>query len=126
MSDATKIAREIQDAASAMAESMSEVADAMKAAVVVTMANARASDTGLIRLETQAPTIQLPPPNIDVQVNLPQQVPPAVNIQPANVSVNSPVNVVVPQAAAVAYEVEVTERDHSGMIKRFIIVPIEG
>ena len=122
--DATVIAREIQDMAQAMAESMTSVAETVKAAVAVTHGQARGEAGQIVQLSTPAPVLQLPPPQIDVHVNVPEQLPPVINLPPAEVTVNSPVSVNVPTAIPQAYEVQVTSRDAQGMIKTFLIVPV--
>ncbi len=122
--DATVIAREIQDMAQAMAESMTSVAETVKAAVAVTHGQARGEAGQIVQLSTPAPVLQLPPPQIDVHVNVPEQLPPVINLPPAEVTVNAPVSVNVPPAIPQAYEVQVTSRDAQGMIKTFLIVPV--
>lgn len=122
--DATVIAREIQDMAQAMAESMTGVAETVKAAVAVTHGQARGEAGQIVQLSTPAPVLQLPPPQIDVHVNVPEQLPPVINLPPAEVTVNSPVSVNVPPSVPQAYEVQVTSRDAQGMIKTFLIVPV--
>ena len=122
--DATVIAREIQDMAQAMADSMNSVAETVKAAVTVTHAQARGEAGQIVQLAAPQPVIQLPPANIDVQVNVPEQLPPVINLPPAEVTVNAPVSVSVPPAIPQAYEVQVTSRDAQGMIKTFLIIPV--
>lgn len=61
--DATVIAREIQDMAQAMAESMTGVAETVKAAVAVTHGQARGEAGQIVQLSTPAPVLQLPPPS---------------------------------------------------------------
>jgi len=122
--DATVIAREIQDMAQAMADSMNSVAETVKAAVTVTHAQARGEAGQIVQLAAPQPVIQLPPANIDVQVNVPEQLPPVINLPPAEVTVNSPVSVNVPPSVPQAYEVQVTSRDAQGMIKSFLIIPV--
>ncbi|OQC10886.1 MAG: hypothetical protein BWX79_01310 [Alphaproteobacteria bacterium ADurb.Bin100] len=122
--DATVIAREIQDMAQAMAESMTSVAETVKAAVAVTHGQARGEAGQIVQLSTPAPVLQLPPPQIDVHVNVPEQLPPVINLPPTELTVNAPVAVNVPPAIPQAYEVQVTSRDAQGMIKTFLIVPV--
>ena len=122
--DATVIAREIQDMAQAMAESMTSVAETVKAAVAVTHGQARGEAGQIVQLSTPAPVLQLPPPQIDVHVNVPEQLPPVINLPQTEVTVNAPVSVNVPPAIPQAYEVQVTSRDAQGMIKTFLIVPV--
>ena len=122
--DATVIAREIQDMAQAMAESMTGVAETVKAAVAVTHGQARGEAGQIVQLSTAAPVLQLPPSNIDVHVNVPEQLPPVINLPPTELTVNAPVAVNVPPAIPQAYEVQVTSRDAQGMIKTFLIVPV--
>ena len=124
MKDSTVIAREIQDMAAAMAESMTSVAETVKAAVAVTHSQARGEAGQIVQLAAPQPVIQLPPPNIDVVVNVPEQLPPVINIPPADVVVNAPVRVDVPPAVPQAYEVRVTSRDKDGMIQTFLIIPV--
>ena len=122
--DATVIAREIQDMAQAMAESMTSVAETVKAAVAVTHGQARGEAGQIVQLSTPAPVLQLPPPQIDVHVNVPEQLPPVINLPQTEVTVNAPVSVNVPLSVPQAYEVQVTSRDAQGMIKTFLIVPV--
>ena len=122
--DATVIAREIQDMAQAMADSMTSVAETVKAAVAVTHGQARGEAGQIVQLSTPAPVLQLPPPQIDVHVNVPEQLPPVINLPPTELTVNAPVAVNVPPAIPQAYEVQVTSRDAQGMIKTFLIVPV--
>lgn len=122
--DATVIAREIQDMAQAMAESMTGVAETVKAAVAVTHGQARGEAGQIVQLSTPAPVLQLPPPQIDVHVNVPEQLPPVINLPQTEVTVNAPVSVNVPLSVPQAYEVQVTSRDAQGMIKTFLIVPV--
>ena len=122
--DATVIAREIQDMAQAMAESMTSVAETVKAAVAVTHGQARGEAGQIVQLAAPAPVIQLPPSNIDVHVNVPEQLPPVINLPQTEVTVNAPVSVNVPLSVPQAYEVQVTSRDAQGMIKTFLIIPV--
>lgn len=124
MKDATVIAREIQDMATAMSESMANFGEVVKGAAVAATAQPRNSEAPLLRLEAPAPVINLPPPQIDVQINVPEQPAPTVNIAPAAVTVHSPVSVQIPAVDPVAYQVEVTERDKDGMIKTFLVMPV--
>ena len=59
--DATVIARGSGDMAQAMAESMTGVAETVKAAVAVTHGQARGEAGQIVQLSTPAPVLQLPP-----------------------------------------------------------------
>ena len=102
MSDATLVAQEIQDLASAV----SEIAAAVK-------------DT-----TAPAPTIHVNVPEAappTVNVNVPEAAPPVVNVSAPSVSVNP--EILVPRAEPSAYTVRVTKRDSEGFISEFVIIP---
>jgi hypothetical protein len=124
MKDTTLIAREIQDLAGSFAESMASVADTVKAGMAVTVASRQISEGQAVQLQMPAPVIQLPPPNIDVTVNVPEGPAPIVNVAAPTVNVASP-SIHVEAAQAVGYEVTITRRDKDGFIQSFVIVPVE-
>ena len=102
MSDATLVAQEIQDLASAV----SEIAAAVK-------------DT-----TAPAPTVNVNVPEAappTVNVNVPEAAPPVVNVAAPSVSVNP--EILVPRAEPSAYTVRVTKRDSEGFISEFVIIP---
>jgi len=108
VSDATLVAQEIQDLATAVGE----VAEAV-----------RRAQSPEIRVEMQTPAIEvtLPPiPPSQVSVTVPV---PVVNVAAPDVTVQSSVN--VPATKPVAYVVNVTKRDVNGFISEFLISPLE-
>jgi hypothetical protein len=108
---AVLVAREIQD----LTTSVGEVADA-------------------IRKQESQFTVNVPeapPPNVvvnvpeaappSVVVNVPEQQAPVVNVAAAEVAFSP--KIVLPQSMPNSYEVEVTERDGNGYIRKFVITP---
>ena len=115
MSDATLVAAEIQD----LATTVGEVAAAIKD---------QPTPVVNVNVPVQVPPVvnvnvpeQVPPV---VNVNVPEQMAPVVNVAAANPTVHvAPPELVVMPSQPSSYEVEITERDEQGYIRRFIINP---
>lgn len=114
--DAALIAAELQD----LASSVDEVASALReretspsTSVVVNVPEQPAPQVVVNVPEQPAPQQQAPVVNVTVPV-------PTVRVESATPSVN-----VLPQKPS-AYEVRITERDASGFIKAFVILPREN
>ena len=114
MSDATLVAQEIQDLASAVSEIAAAVKDTTAPAptIHVNVPEAAPPTVNVNVPEAAPPT---------VNVNVPEAAPPVVNVSAPSVSVNP--EILVPRAEPSAYTVRVTKRDSEGFISEFVIIP---
>ena len=101
--DAALVAGQIQD----LASSVENVAEAVR-------------QTPPAQVNVNVP--EAAPPVVNV--NVPEQLAPVVNVAAANPTVHvAPPELVVMPSQPSSYEVEITERDDQGYIRRFIINP---
>jgi hypothetical protein len=111
VSDATLVAQEIQDLASAV----SEVATAVRGQTLVEV---NVPEQPIPQVTVNVPEQTAP----QVTVNVPQQTPPVINVAASEVRPQ----IVVPKTLPSAYTVRVTQRDANGFISEFVIIPLEG
>lgn len=118
MSDATIIASELQDLASAVDAVAAAVAAKAEQPVVVNVAPPELP-APVVNVDVGVPVqeITLPPMQVTVPVPVVQ-----VSAQSPDVVVQPIIN--VPKTLPNAYQVRITERDDNGLIAAFVIVPI--
>jgi len=108
---AVLVAREIQD----LTTSVGEVADAIRkqeSQFIVNVPEAPPASVIVNVPETAPPS---------VVVNVPEQKAPVVNVAAAEVAFNP--KIMLPEHLPNSYEVEITDRDENGYIRKFVITP---
>ena len=113
--DAALVAGQIQDLASSVENVAEAVRQTPPAQVNVNVPEA-APPVVNVNVPEAAPPV--------VNVNVPEQLAPVVNVAAANPTVHvAPPELVVMPSQPSSYEVEITERDDQGYIRRFTINP---
>lgn len=116
MSDASLIAGELQDLASAI----ENVAAAVKATPPTVVE--REAAPPVVNIDVHVP--EQAAPSVNVEVNVPEAPPAPVEVQVAAPNVTVQPNIVLPATKPNAYEVRITERDADGFISAFTIRPL--
>ncbi len=115
MSDATLIAKELQDLAVAVMQAASVLESRAAAQVVVNVPESPVPVVHVAEREIPAPTVTVNVPETVVNVRAPDPVAPAVTVAP---------NIVIPAPEPATYVVTVTSRDQDGFIQEFIVRPM--
>jgi len=125
--DAALVAGQIQDLASSVENVAEAVRQTPPAQVNVNVPEAAPPVVNVNVPEAAPPVVNVNVPEAAppvVNVNVPEQLAPVVNVAAANPTVHvAPPELVVMPSQPSSYEVEITERDDQGYIRRFTINP---
>lgn len=114
MNEATVVAAEIQDLASAVGDVAEAVRKQPASQVTV---NVPEQPAPVVNVEVAAAV----PPAPVVQVNVPQQAAPVVNVAAPEVTLTPTITLQFPPPNA--YRAQITERDSNGFIVAFVLTP---